>query len=118
MRNHVISDALITPPLPFGPVRFKEFISLVKRARPFSEIELLERDFIAAGKTIIIRYLARAKHPRYRNFYHARCTTTYVEQSGVWKIIAHTHQKVSGSKTPLQKSSDSKASNEAVIVKT
>jgi len=95
MHRHVSPEALIIPPTPMPPLYFKDLLNKAVRARPFAAIELTEKNFISADKTAIITYLACAKHPRYKSPYYARCSTTYVNQLGVYKIIAHTHRKLS-----------------------
>ncbi len=94
MKKHVKPDAIMIPPAPLAPGRFEHLVEAAKRAEAFSDVELQQRQFLKLDHAIIISYLACAKHRRYRSPYYARCSTTYVRENGLYKIAAHTHNKL------------------------
>ncbi|WP_371397690.1 hypothetical protein [Fretibacter rubidus] len=93
MRSHVMDDAIIVPPTPLPPQRFKTLIENIGSARPFETVEFSEQEFLNLGNTIIISYNATANHQRFRRPYLAHCITTYVMCSGRWQIASHSHVK-------------------------
>jgi hypothetical protein len=97
MKKYVKDDALIIPPTPLSPARFETIFEALKRATPFDEIILEQRHFLQMRNITIINYLASAKHQRYRGRYYARCSTTYVRDEGLYKIAAHTHNRLTRS---------------------
>jgi len=94
MCEYVLPDALIAPPPPLEPQRFKNLISSISGARPFESVEMSEREFIDMGNTVIISYKATARHPRFRRSYMAQCMTTYVSHDDGWKIASHNHVRL------------------------
>ena len=93
--EHILIDALITPPAPMPALTAKALIAFTRGARPFSDVDLGARTFVQAGDTIVIRYIASAQHPRYKNRYFARCSTTYARVGEGWKVAAHHHTRLS-----------------------
>ena len=94
--DHILFDALIIPPAPMPALTAKVLLSSTRGARPFSDVELGARTFMQVGDTIVIRYVASARHPRFKKRYYARCSTTYARGGGgTWKVAAHHHTRLS-----------------------
>ena len=89
--NHVLDDAVIVTTDPFRPVKFTDFIETSERVRAFESIEMTNRQFKDLGQTVIIAYIALAKHERFRRVYKAQCTTVYTMTPNGWNIAAHHH---------------------------
>ena len=92
--THVDADGIIIPPDPMPIQTFETLKKSAERAEPFSDIEFEDRHFVQRGDTVVIAYTVSAKHRRYRRRYRARCTSTFVQDGGEWRCIAHSHARV------------------------
>lgn len=81
-REHIDDEAVLLPPDPFPPTTFAEAAPSMERARPFEEVRLQDRRFIARNRAVVLIYRASAKHPRYKGRYCASCMTTYGVSGG------------------------------------
>jgi hypothetical protein len=91
---HVDADAIVISPDPMPIQTFATIQANSERAEPFTDIEFEDRHFVQRGNTVVIAYTASAKHRRYRRRYRARCTSTFVQDGGEWRCIAHSHARV------------------------
>ena len=92
--SHVASDGLVVPPDPMPIQTFEGLRADAERAEAFTELRFEERHFVQHGDTVVIAYVASAKHRRYRRRYRARCTSTFVRDGQGWTCIAHSHARV------------------------
>lgn len=88
---HIMNEAILAMPSPFPIVRMSDMDAMAGRARPFESVELTERNYIDLGQSIVIAYIAIAKHDRFRRSYRAKCSTVYHATDQGWKIAAHQH---------------------------
>ena len=93
--EHILFDALITPPAPMPALTAKALIASTRGARPPSNIKFGARTFMQVGDTIVISYIPSANHPRFKSHYYARCSTAYVRAGEIWKVAAHHHTRLS-----------------------
>lgn len=98
LKDFIHEDAIISGPSPADRKTGREILSLKRFPRPFDTIKLLNRKYYKDDSTIIIDYLALAKHPRFRQPHLALCQTLWKRSNqslGKWKIIGHTHRVIS-----------------------
>ena len=92
--THVADDGLVMPPDPMPIQNFAGLRADTERANAFEEVEFEERHFVQHGDTVVIAYIANAKHQRYRRRYRARCMSTFVRDGDGWVCVAHSHARV------------------------
>ena len=92
--RHVSEDGLVIPPNPMPIQTFARLREAAERAEPFTDVEFEERHFVQHGDTVVISYVASAKHRRFRRRYRARCSSTFVRDGDGWQCIAHSHARI------------------------
>lgn len=89
--EHIMDDAILAMPSPFSIMRMSNMDAVAGHARPFETVEFTERNYIDLGQSIVIAYVAIAKHDRFRRTYRAKCSSVYHATQQGWKIAAHQH---------------------------
>lgn len=83
-------------------IAFADALPSLKRARPFHEVQLDNRQFVKRDGVVVLVYRASARHPRYKGLYRADCMTTYGLSGRDWKIVAHVHQTLKRGRVPTR----------------
>lgn len=92
--SYIDADGVMVPPDPMPIQTFETLKKSSERAEAFTDVQFEERHFVQRGTTVVIAYTVSAKHRRYRRRYRARCTSTFVQDGGEWRCIAHSHARV------------------------
>jgi Domain of unknown function (DUF4440) len=92
--SRLAPTALMVLPDPAGILDREQAIESIRTAPRWAAVEFDDRREIRpAAQVVVLAYIARARRARDQTDYHARCSSTYVDDQGRWLLALH-HQTV------------------------
>lgn len=87
-RSVMDEDAVMVFPVPAGILRGKEVLEGLDGAPRWRTVEMRERNFRRRGEVAVLAYRASAEREG-APLYEALCASTYLNDGGTWRLVAH-----------------------------